>query len=334
MSVRYQASGSVPENEKKHLYNCYTDVLYSGKVEVGNEAFRRGSAALDKAVPDSEASGKIHDFIIFIGRQLSGKLRECGKASAWRILVHDADIDAVAVSAVEATEDFDGVIRMAGKDEMPDNHAAGHHAVFVEDRIADLTEHFIDSRFRRFGIVRGMGKTLGKLGVMIFEIRKVDVDVSFQHAQRFYGFVSAGIVYGGNAKSPGAGHRERFHNMRNELRTRDKIDVRGALTFQLEEDFAQATDIDCLAAVPVRDAAVLAVYAFQSAAGEEHRAGACGAGKTRLFPKVQSGAGGAQLIRFTAEADGASAVYAASSWTERAVGVDTVRHFSFCWCIQ
>lgn len=49
------------------------------KVEVGNEAFRRGSAALDKAVPDSEASGKIHDFIIFIGRQLSGKLGKVGK---------------------------------------------------------------------------------------------------------------------------------------------------------------------------------------------------------------------------------------------------------------
>lgn len=217
---------------------------------------------------------------------------------------------------------------------MPDDHAACHHAVFIEHRIPCLTEHFIDGRFRFFGIVRGMGKPLGKLDIVVFEIRKVDIDVSFQHTQRFYGFVSAGIVYGGNPKSARAGHRKRFHNMRNELRACDKIDVRGALPLQLEEDLAQAIDIDILAAVPVRDAAVLAVYAFQSAAGKEHGAGACGAGKTWFFPKVQSGAGDAQLIRFAAEAGGASAVYAAPSRTERAMGINAVCHFSFCWCIQ
>lgn len=102
--MRCQACGSVPEAKKKHLYNiCYTDVLYSGEVKFGNEAFRGGSAALDEAVSDAEASGKIHDLVIFVGRQPSGKLRRGGKLSAWRILVHDADVDAVAISVIETT---------------------------------------------------------------------------------------------------------------------------------------------------------------------------------------------------------------------------------------
>lgn len=102
--------------KRKQMYKkIYTSayVSYSCIVEVGNKAFFCCFSALNISVPNSDGAGKADDFFIFIGGEFSGKFRIVRKISARCILIHNADINGVAVFSIQKTENIYGIVRMS-----------------------------------------------------------------------------------------------------------------------------------------------------------------------------------------------------------------------------
>ena len=90
--------------------------------------------------------------------------------------------------------------------------------------------------------------------------------------------------------------------MRDIVSRGDKIDVVGTFVLKLKKDFREPVYRDFFAVLTTGDFVILAEYALEWAACEEHGAGAFAAADTGLLPHMKSGSGNHKTTALTAHA--------------------------------
>ena len=167
---------------------------------------------------------------------------------------------------------------------MPHDHAAHHHVLLVEHRLAHLPRHLPQRLLRHLGIV-GRQRVLPRAGhVQVLEVRQVDLYLAPEHLQRLQPLVPAAI--------PDHRHRhglflDRLDDRPRERRAGDQVDVVRLVLDQPVEHLPQLALLQLAPKPLVTDMPVLAVDASQRAPAEEHRARPARAADARLLVKVQ-----------------------------------------------
>ena len=201
--------------------------------------------------------------------------------------MHEAEVDLIAVRVVDVVDDAFCVVDHRWHEEVADDDAFLHHAAFVEDGLRALAHHLGEAFLRAFRVVPGAGVLLCLRAVHVLEVVEVDVREAVEAADQFARFIAGAVDDEGDLQSL---HAASFHGPRDE---RDvvvrghEVDVVRALRFQLEEDLRESLEADAFPDLLVAQLIVLAEYALQGAAGEEHRATAFLSGDARLLPKVE-----------------------------------------------
>ena len=92
-----------------------TERLHPLHIKGWDEAFFGGFAFLDEGVLDSDGEGKIDNSVIFVGGDLAVK---CGNLCHMRkgcVLVHDTDVDIVAIGFVQIAEYLFRILGLTGE---------------------------------------------------------------------------------------------------------------------------------------------------------------------------------------------------------------------------
>src|SRR5699024_11313621 len=106
-----------------------------------------------------------------------------------------------------------------------------------------------------------------------------------QHPQRLHLLVAAAVVDDWNVQLRAHPVQDRQDGGK-ELGGGDEVDVSGTFVLQLKKDFSQPVRGEDLSHLPLADGIVLAVAAFQGAAGEEDSAASAFPADTGLLPEV------------------------------------------------
>ena len=153
------------------------------------------------------------------------------------------------------------IVHAAGQDKVPHDHPALHHVV-LDLRRADLPVHFLDGRCGDLRIIRRGGERFRQRGIGIFHVRQIDVDESFQLAQRLHALIAAAVV----DDRDGQLRRQGRENGRQEMRWRDEFDVLCAVVDQPFERLAQRGRGEQLSKILMRNLIVLTIEAAERTA--------------------------------------------------------------------
>jgi len=125
-----------------------------------------------------------------------GAVDGCGEALEGReVLRHEGEVECGRKVVGQPVETVEGVLQVAGEDEVSDDDAAEGDAVGVAfERAADLSFHFEQGLRGHLRVVRGVAVACGEVGVEVFEVGEVDVDEAFERAEGVQAFVARGVV--------------------------------------------------------------------------------------------------------------------------------------------
>ena len=234
-----------------------------------------------------------------------------------RVLAHEAEEHLTGCERFpDPVDDAAGVFRLSRQNEVPDEHAALQHAVLVEPERAGLAVHLQNGGAGDLRIVRRGGVARGRFRQGVLQVRQIYLHEPVEHAQRFDAFIARAVPYDRDAElQPG----ERLGDLPRVVARRDKIDVVHAFIAQTQKNVAKLRDGDLFSVLSAADGAVLAEYAPQIAAREEHRAAAACAGNARFLAEVRCGPRHDRRVRHGTKAElSACAVDAAAARTDGA----------------
>ena len=204
---------------------------------------------------------------------------------AWAVLVHDIDGCFRADMFGYKVDDFEAAGNVLGKDEVPNQDAAGCQAS-VGFQVADLAVHFFERFSVNLRVVRGGRKLFGNFHVGIFHVRHVNIYKTFEQLEHLGRIVAAGVVNCRQRQAFFAGQLKGGDNRRGNVRGRDEIDIAAAVILQFEHRLGQLLDCDWVALPMMADIEVLAEDTAQIAAGEENRAGTVAANQYAFLAEM------------------------------------------------
>lgn len=165
---------------------------------------------------------------------------ELGKMAQRGILIQNTDIDVISIGIMKIAQDFLGIPRLAGKEQMADEKPSFQETgARVEDGRPHLAEHFRDGAGCLFKIVGSMGKPPGELRGAVFQVGEVDVREAFQKAQGSGFLVAGAVVYDRDGESAVPGGFQRQAYLGEEMSRRDQVEIGSALFLQFQKNLAK-----------------------------------------------------------------------------------------------
>ena len=208
-----------------------------------------------------------------------------------------------------------GVLQLSRELQVPD-HDPPLEAAVLQHAGSRLAVHLQDRRRGPLKVILRPGVALGRPRQGIFQVRQVYLLEPVEHTQRLDAFVAGAVPHDRDAElQPG----ERLGDLPRIVTGRDEVDVVHALIAQTQKNAAKLRDGDLFSVLSAADGAVLAEYAPQVAAREEHRAAAACAGNAWFLAEVRRGPRHDRRVRHGAKAElSACAVDAAAARTDGA----------------
>ena len=162
------ASVAAPPLSSHHFSNAL-------RIPLWYEAFLCDAAFLDEGVSDAFVEGIINEALVFTFCDAAVDFRPLFEARERGELVHEAEVDPVAVGVVDVVDDAFCVVDHRWHEEVADDDALLHHAAFVEDGLRALADHLGEAFLRAFRVVAGAGILLCLCAVHVLEVVEVDV---------------------------------------------------------------------------------------------------------------------------------------------------------------
>ena len=132
--------------------------LHPFQIKWWDEAGFGGFAFLDEGVFNSDSESEFDNLVIFMLGNSSVQLGYLRHMRQGSVLVHNTNVNIVPVGFIEITQDFFGILGLAGQKQVAYNHTTLHHAgIFIKYRCAYLTKHFTDGFGGNFEVVGRMG---------------------------------------------------------------------------------------------------------------------------------------------------------------------------------
>ena len=214
------------------------------------------------------------------------------------ILLHEADRNALGQRIVNPVEQMNALSCTAGQDQVADEHAAAHNAVFIIPGDPALADHFLNGQACLFEIVIGPGTELPHGGAVVLEVGKIDINYAVELFQGFHRLIAGRVPHQGHRRPVDV---EGFQNLWDKGRCRDKGDGLHAHVHQAAEAFGKRLGRKGASCVAVRDISILTVDAPECAAGEKDGAGSALSGNRRLLPQMRGNPCDAHGFRHPAE---------------------------------
>ena len=182
---------------------------------------------LKEQVLEAQLEGRIgHPAILFGGH---GPPELLGGLVAGTILAHEAQSDEGGKAGPDPAEDLDGVLRVAGKDEVPHDEALAGDAPRVELQDGLLDGHLADRGRGPFEIIRRARIPRGQAGRNVLQIGEINIDDPLQAGDDVGVVVAVGVVDDGDRESaPGPDFPERPEDGKDDMGRGDEVDVQRA----------------------------------------------------------------------------------------------------------
>ena len=274
------ASVAAPPLSSHHFSNAL-------RIPLWHETFFCNATFLDEGVGDAFFEGVIDEAFVLAFCDAAVDFRPFFEAREGGELVHETEVDLIAVGVVDVVDDAFCVMDHRGHEEVADDDAFLHHPAIVEDGFRALADHLGEAFLRAFRVVAGAGVLLCLHAVHVLEVVEVDVREAVEAADQLGRFVAGAVDDEGDLQSL---HAASFHGLRDEgdvVVRGHEVDVVRALRLQLEEDLRESLEADALSDLLVAQLIILAEHALQGAAGEEHCTATFFSGDARLLPEVE-----------------------------------------------
>ena len=170
---------------------------------------------------------------------------------------------------------------------MADNGSFPDISIFSKLTASTLTYHLFNRSFCPFHIVRCMRKFLCQIRFHIFEIRKINIHISFQQFQCFQFFITTGIIHYRKIHSLHSCKIQCLYNLRYIMCTCHQIDIGSTFFFQFQKNFSKPFHTYCQSSASNSNIMILAETTTQPASGKEHRSGTFCSGNAGFLPHMQ-----------------------------------------------
>ena len=182
---------------------------------------------------------------------------------------------------------------------MTDQGALQHDAVFIINGSAGLAAHLFDGGGSDGKIVRCRGTQPSGTGGKMLQVREIYVDNAFEAVQGINGFITGGIPYQGQWRTP---ELQRLQDPGDKRCARDEGKGMNTQVCQALQGVGQFPRGERTAFVPVGNVSVLAVNTAQGTTGEKDGTGSATSGNRRFFPQMRGDTGDEHLLTEAAEA--------------------------------
>ena len=170
---------------------------------------------------------------------------------------------------------------------MTDNGSFPDVSILSKLTVPGLTHHLSNCSLCSLHIIRRIRKFLCKLRIQIFQIRKINVHISFQKLQGFCFFIPAGIIHHRNIQTLPPGHIQCLYDLWYIVCTCYQIDVCSSFFLQFQKNLSKPFHTYSPSPAPDGNIMILAETAAQPAPGKEHCPGAFCSGDTGFLPHMK-----------------------------------------------
>ena len=287
---------------------------------------------MDQEVFEAEVEGVVDGGLIFGGIEGAVEGGAVVGDGDGGVLAHEGEGEPAAEFLAEEVKDAQGIVDVAGQDEMTYQHAAlgevGARGVEgIEE--AFFGDHEAEGFEGDFGVAFVAHDEAGEGGVGELEVGEEDVHEGGIARDHGGELVAGGIEEEGEGDAFVAEAGAEGFDVGPEVVGGDEVEVVDA---EIEKGEGEAVEFvrggGLAFAVRVGDLPILAEEAVAGAAGEEEGSGTADAGEAGFFAQVGAVGGDAQMGGFAADAgDAREAVGGALARTEAAGGVGRGIHF-------